>query len=247
MTPPADPFRTGAALTAAGFALFVLFAVLWGSLPGIAALLCTVGVLLAWPGLTLLALDQRPESPLSFQQAIPQKWRMFGVTVGYWLLVDQATKYGTTLLRVRVDEIPVIPGWLSIVHAQNFGAAFSSLEGQYWLFIVFVAVATVIVFELLRRLPADSPFMAVTLGMMLSGAWGNGLDRLTKGHVTDFIRVYADTPALKSWLIENFGTNTWPIFNVADSVLLVGVTIFLLHYLFLEEDEPVEVDAALDG
>lgn len=247
MTLPPDPFKPGAALTAAGLVMFGLFAALWGTAPGIAALICTVGVLVAWVGISLLAVDDRPESPIAFQQAVPQKWRMFGVTLGYWMLVDQATKYGTTLLRVHVDEIPVIPGWLSIIHAQNFGAAFSSLEGQYWLFIVFVAVATVIIFEFMRRLPADNAFLAVTLGMMLSGTWGNGLDRLTKGHVTDFIRVYTDSPGLKAWFIDNFGTNIWPIFNVADSVLLVGVTIFLVHYLFLEEEEPVEADAALDG
>jgi len=166
------------------------------------------------------------------------KYLVFGAIYASLLFADQASKYWVVQnLRVHVDEIPIIPGFLSIVHAQNHGAAFSSLEGQWALFMVFTAIATVVVLDLVRRLRADSLFMAGILGMILSGAHGNGLDRLIQRYVTDFIRVYTDLAGPKAWLIENFGTNTWPIFNIADSVLLVGVAMFLVHYLFLEETE----------
>jgi len=165
------------------------------------------------------------------------------------LAVDQLTKLWTiwTFPQPYVGELQIIDGWLSLTHAQNFGAAFSSLEGQWALFMVFTVVATVIVLDLLRRLRPDATFMAFVLGMILSGAMGNGLDRLRLGQVTDMIRVYTEYPPLKSWLVERFGTATWPIFNVADSVLLVGITLFLVHYLFLEEHESEEdEDAALE-
>ncbi len=226
--------RAGMALSAVAVLLMAVGAATWSAWTGFAALTLTAGVLVGFGGIVGL-LGAGPT-------ALAPKWRFFIGSFLYWLAVDQLTKLGTTRLRLHVDEIPVIPGWLSIVHAQNFGAAFSSLEGHYWLFIAFTLVATLIVADLMRRMRADLSFMATVLGMVLSGAWGNALDRLTKGHVTDFIRVYTDAPGLSRWLIQNFGTNTWPIFNVADSALLVGVTLFLVHYLFLEEEDPPPLD-----
>lgn len=156
------------------------------------------------------------------------------------LALDQASKKWVIYnLRVgSADEIPIIPGFLSMVHAQNFGAAFSSFEGQWGLFMVFTLVATIVVLDLLRRLRPDAFFMSAILGLILSGAHGNGIDRITQGYVTDFIRVFTELEGPKAWLLENFGTNTWPIFNIADSSLFIGVTLFLVHYLFLEEAEP---------
>lgn len=191
-----------------------------------------------------------------------RKYSVFLATFIAWLFIDQATKLWTiNALDVGSGQYHVFPGLLrsmpetpednplfglSFVHAQNFGAAFSSMEGQFWLFIVFTAVATIVVTDLMRRMRPDDGFTAGTLAMILSGAWGNGIDRIRIGHVTDFIRVYTDDPSLKAWFIERFGTNTWPIFNVADSVLLVGVTLFLVHYLFLEEEEVTGEEKSLE-
>jgi signal peptidase II len=223
----------GVVITAVGLALF------HSSVP-ISVLCVSMGVLATFLG-SVQFLASRPVG-------MPRHLVVFVFTLVYWLMVDQATKAWTVAtMRVGVDEIEVIPGLLSAVHAQNFGAAFSSLEGQYWVFITFTAIATAVVLDLVRRMRADQVFTAATLGMILSGAWGNGLDRLRIGHVTDFIRVYTDSPSLAPWFITNFGTNTWPIFNIADSVLLVGVTVFLAHYLFLDEDEnAVDPDALVE-
>lgn len=215
-----------------GYVLIAVGIGLFGVNVPLSVLLVCTGVLVAYGGSVAALVSMADRLPL------PAHLVLFSFTLVYWLVVDQATKWWTIRsMRVGLDEIPVIPGFLSAVHAQNFGAAFSSLEGQFWIFIVFTFVATGIVFDLIRRMNPSQTFTAATLGMILSGAWGNGLDRLRIGHVTDFIRVYTDEPELKSWFIENFGTNTWPIFNIADSVLLVGVSVFLVHYLFLDEDE----------
>lgn len=170
------------------------------------------------------------------------KLAVFLGVMGFWVALDQATKAWTIwrFPQPGIGEVEIIPRFLSLVHAQNFGAAFSSMEGQFGLFAVFTVIATVIVLDLLRRLPRDATFMAAVLGMILSGAVGNGIDRLRLGHVTDFIKVYTEYPPLESWLVERFGTATWPIFNIADSVLLVGIGVFLVHYLFMEEGEPAE-------
>ena len=167
---------------------------------------------------------------------------VFAASLAAWLLFDQITKGITTTYFRLGEETQIIEGWLSWTHAQNTGAAFSSLDGAYWLFLGFGFVATLVVGDLLRRLRSHDFFTAFVLAMVLSGAWGICLDRIRLGHVTDFIRVYTEHPDLAPWFVDRFGTATWPIFNIADSALLVGLTLYLAHYLFLEDTDEDLVD-----
>jgi signal peptidase II len=171
----------------------------------------------------------------------------FTVSLGIGLALDQLTKWWVVAnLEHVVDELQVVPGWFSFVHAQNTGAAFSTMEGQRGLFLVFTVVALVVVGDLVRRQPREGWAIPAILGMILSGALGNGLDRLLQGHVTDFLKVYAGHEPLKSWFIERFHTNVWPIFNVADSLLLVGVFLFAAYWL-VQRDGEVREDDAVDA
>jgi signal peptidase II len=172
------------------------------------------------------------------------------------LILDQATKWW---VRTSPDVnapggIQVIPHFFSIVHAENPGAAFGMLGdlSEGWrvaLFAVFTVVAVAIVWDMYRKLPPNDWFLATTLGLILSGALGNLIDRLYKpmfgvpnhrgelehaATVTDFLRFYTDDPAWAAWLIKWFGMAEYPSFNVADINLVVGVGFFLIHYLFFE-------------
>ena len=173
----------------------------------------------------------------------------FTATLLAGIAADQLTKsWVVRHLEHIVDEIQLIPGWFAIVHAQNTGAAFSTMEGQRGLFLVFTVVAVVVIGDLVRRQPANESAVPGILGMILAGALGNGIDRALQGHVTDFLKVYAGQDPLKSWFMERFGTNVWPIFNVADSLLLVGVFLFASYWLVqrdgeIHQDEAVPTDA----
>ena len=173
----------------------------------------------------------------------------FGLTALLGLLADQATKrWVVANLEPGVDEITLIPQFMSIVHAQNTGAAFSTMEGQMILFLVFTLVAVVVVLDMVRRQPATERFVPFTLGLIFAGAVGNGLDRLLQGHVTDMIKNFAGFEPARSWFIAQVGTNVWPIYNIADSLLLIGVAAFGLHFLFQGEREPVaDEDEALEA
>ncbi|MEQ1502927.1 MAG: signal peptidase II [Myxococcota bacterium] len=163
---------------------------------------------------------------------------VFLSTLAVGLLADQATKaWVVANLEVLVDEIQIVPGWFSIVHAQNTGAAFSTMEGQLGLFYVFTAIALVVVLELVRWQLKTARFVPFVLGLILAGALGNGLDRVRMGYVTDFAKAYAGHEPLRSWFIERAGTNVWPIFNVADSLLLIGVALFVGYWLLLRDSE----------
>ncbi|MBX2799587.1 MAG: signal peptidase II [Myxococcales bacterium] len=172
---------------------------------------------------------------------------VFGITALVGIAIDQLTKrWVAANLELRQDEIVVIPELLSIVHVQNIGAAFSILEGQRTFFLLVTAVAVVIAIgfmAFIKRGPGNG-FVSFTLGLVFSGIVGNGLDRLIQGYVTDMVMCYAGFEPAKSWLIERFGTHVYPIWNVADACLVVGVTAFLLSFLFQGEREPLLDDEA---
>ena len=66
-----------------------------------------------------------------------------------------------------------------------------------------------------------------SLGLLVSCALGNGIDRLLFGSVTDFIRFYTDMPGLANWLVETFSMAEWPTFNIADVALGIGLVLFI--------------------
>jgi signal peptidase II len=159
-------------------------------------------------------------------------------------VIDQLTKWWIVAnIEYRTGEIKVIDGFLSIVHAQNPGAAFGLLGGSGYrlvIFGVFTVVALWVVFDMLRKLPRNDWFVSLALGLILSGAIGNAIDRIRQQYVTDFIRVYTDIPSVRDWLIANFGTYEWPSFNVADTALVIGVAMIALHWFFVERHQKSE-------
>ncbi|MFK7926646.1 MAG: signal peptidase II [Myxococcota bacterium] len=175
-----------------------------------------------------------------------RKLAIFSVVAIIGVILDQVTKFwvrGSEAVNSAAG-IEVIPHFFSIVHAENPGAAFSMFGDlpEMWrviLFVGFTIVAVVVVGDMYRKLPKDDRFMAATLGLIISGAIGNVLDRLLKplwgdkSTVTDFLRFYTDDPAWMEFLGPRF--SEYPTFNVADISLVVGVILFLIHYLFIED------------
>ena len=84
------------------------------------------------------------------------------------------------------------------------------------------------------------------LGLISSGAIGNAIDRAMKQSVTDFIRVYTENPTLKEMLINSpYGSAEWPSFNVADAAIVIGMGMFVIHWLFLEKDEDDDTEGSV--
>jgi signal peptidase II len=125
-----------------------------------------------------------------------------------------------------------INSWLNMTLAHNYGAAFSFLSDaggwQRWLFTVLASVVTVVLIVWLIRLPKDEQVTAAALGLIIGGAVGNLVDRITLGYVVDFIDVY-------------YKTSHWPAFNLADSAITGGVILLLVDGFFLSgRDKKVE-------
>lgn len=141
------------------------------------------------------------------------------------------------------QSVPFVDtSWFSVawLHAENHDIAFS-IPVPMPVVLAVGAVVIGVVLRMVWTMRSDRWAPAAALGMVLAGALGNWVDRVIDGSVTDFAAVSATHTALVPWLVNTFGTSTWPIFNVADAVLLIGVGFYLLAELFEPEDEPEPV------
>ena len=166
---------------------------------------------------------------------------IFTVTAVVGIVLDQLTKawVASSLEVGGRDEIVIIDNFLSIIHVLNDGAAFSLMRGQLNLFVVFTLIFGVIVIDFARRLPENARVEAVTLGMVFGGMIGNFIDRVARGgEVVDMVKVYWGWEPGRSWLIDQVGTYVYPIWNVADALLVVGLIAFLLYYMVQGDSDP---------
>ncbi|HKT39749.1 MAG TPA: signal peptidase II [Ktedonobacterales bacterium] len=141
------------------------------------------------------------------------------VTAVLVVMLDQLTKhwvveYFTT--GVPKASISLLGSVLDLEYVQNTGVAFSLLQGQAVLFL-FIAVAIVVVGVLYwRTRDTGSLALKLTFGLILGGALGNLIDRITRGYVVDFVHFHID------------GFFNFAVFNVADSSISIGVIVLAL-------------------
>ena len=125
-------------------------------------------------------------------------------------------------LGVPYNPVPWLRPILSLTYVTNTGAAFGIFPrlGSSYILVYLIVIGVILVSY--RTLAADSRWLQLGFGMQLAGALGNLLDRLRMaGRVTDFVD-------LNFWPLQD-----WPVFNIADSSVVVGVCI-MAAYLLLE-------------
>lgn len=150
-------------------------------------------------------------------------WYLLALIV---LIVDQWTKWLAETNLNFLDPVPVIEPFLNWTLAYNYGAAFSFLSDaggwQKWFFSGLALVMSLFLIIYLVKVPRKAKLLSTGLALVLGGALGNLIDRLLHGHVIDFIHVhYADV-----W--------HYPIFNIADIGICIGVALIVIDMLFLE-------------
>lgn len=139
------------------------------------------------------------------------------VTVPLYI-VDQLTKWATLEFIPLHHEIPVIPGFFNLVHVTNTGSAFGIMKGWFAFHLIFAGIMTIVIFWMLFRAGTDR-VTRLACALILSGIFGNITDRLLHGHVIDFLDFHV-------------GAHHWPAFNVADSVIVIAVALFLWTSIF---------------
>lgn len=141
-------------------------------------------------------------------------------------------------------EVVIVPHLLEFVHAQNPAAAMGMMLGfeyRMLVFGLFTLVAVAVLVWMYRALPDADRLQAAVIGLILSGALGNAIDRAHKGTVTDFIKVIVDPEPLRTWMIRAIGTNEWYTFNWADAAIFVGVGLYLVGSWFQKDGETEDV------
>jgi len=148
----------------------------------------------------------------------------------YWiavvvLILDFVTKKIIATKLELGEQISVIGNFFLITSHRNRGAAFGILQDQRLFFVIItIVIVSGIVWYIQAVRKTAKPWLLVGLGLVLGGAIGNFIDRARFGEVVDFFQF-------------NFGTYTFPIFNIADSAIVCGVALIIFDTLLAIRDE----------
>lgn len=144
---------------------------------------------------------------------------MFYLIAIIWLLFDQVSKYYVMNHFVLGESLPVIQNVFHFTYIINHGAAFGMFTNQRWFFLA-VALILIIVYGIYRKQVNNGPLiLRVGSALLISGAIGNGIDRYILHGVVDF-----------------FDFRIWPIFNIADIGICIGV-VCIIYYLLTSKHE----------
>jgi len=158
-------------------------------------------------------MHEMPRQPLS--KGLPFFFTALAVVV-----LDQVSKF---LIRANQDILPIpAEGFFRINYVTNIGGAFGILGNQAFLLSLTAIVGIAVILIYVRYPSFNSILVRMALGLLLGGAVGNLIDRLALGWVVDFIDIGA-----------------WPVFNLADSAITVGI-ILMIYYFLVPARRPLQ-------
>ena len=138
------------------------------------------------------------------------------------VIMDQVTKFLTVAHIPLYADVPFIPGVLQLTYVQNTGAAFSSFEGQQWLFALIFGVFTVmLLWEYFKKSMPFTKFERWCIAAIYAGGLGNMIDRVRLGYVVDMI---------ETTFID------FPVFNVADCFITCGCILLMAHLILCNKE-----------
>jgi signal peptidase II len=158
------------------------------------------------------------------------KYRLLALIGSLIIVLDQLSKAwirSNLALGESLAPIPALDPFLRIVHWYNTGVAFGMFQGMNTVFIVLAIIVMSVIFFYFPRVPERDWLLRLALAMQFGGAGGNLIDRITVGHVTDFVAV-----------------GEFPVFNVADASISVGVAVLLLGVWMQERRDRKEAQEA---
>lgn len=160
------------------------------------------------------------------------QYRIFTLAASISLFLDQLSKIYIDNNFALGEARRVITNFFHLTYVRNPGAAFGILSDSAIRLPFFITVslfASLGILWYIRRIPSEKQWQHLALGLILSGALGNLIDRIRFGEVIDFLDVH--------WYNYH-----WPAFNVADSAICVGVTIMLICSWHEEREKKQQVD-----
>jgi signal peptidase II len=155
--------------------------------------------------------------------------RTFVISAALVVALDQATKHLIKTAMKMYESIIVIKDVFKITYIENSGIAFGIFNSEThpwvrWVLAGIILVAAVSITVYWAYNTAQGVLFSLACGMILGGALGNLIDRVFIGRITDFIEV-------------GYRNLTWPVFNIADSAVSVGVCLFIIFILTEKKEE----------
>ena len=139
------------------------------------------------------------------------------------IIIDQIIKFVISNKMTLEQEIEVIPNFFSLYYVKNTGAAFSILQNQRVLLIIISLVFLYFIDRFIEREKDLDKLSIISLGFIIGGIIGNLIDRLIQDGVIDY-------------LLFQFGKYIFPIFNIADSFIIVGIVLLIIGIIKEEKE-----------
>lgn len=146
------------------------------------------------------------------------------------IALDQWTKWLVLKNMELGERISVIDPYLGWLSHRNRGAAWGMLEGQMWLFAIITVAVIIGILYYFHKHAKGQPLFQLSLMVLLGGAVGNFIDRMLRGEVVDFVDVLIP--------VINYD---FPIFNVADAALTIGVVLMIIYIIYDEKQQKKKV------
>ncbi len=170
------------------------------------------------------------------------KYKVLLIITPLIFIIDQITKWLVIKNIPLFGKIPVVEGYLDIVHYQNPGAAFGlfaqTSQSFRQPFFYIITVAAIIIFAVyFIKLSRNVRLLPITFALIFGGIAGNICDRIRLGVVTDFISVHIQHQAINwtVWGKKVFIPLEWPAFNVADSAITIAMFLLIIS-IFKQPD-----------
>ena len=156
-------------------------------------------------------------------------------------LLDQITKVIARTSLARGESVDVLGSFLRWTLVYNQGGAFSTRLGPSLFYLLISVAIMVAVMIMLHRYAASSRLVSMALAFVGGGAIGNLIDRIYLGSVVDWIDFEffdISIPPMKLifWQFPGYYLTRWPVFNIADSAITVGLVLLIIHLLWRRKD-----------
>lgn len=147
---------------------------------------------------------------------------------GLLVLLDQGTKLWALAKLKPIHNMTLFAGFMDLTFVENRGVAFGMFAGKRWMILLLTLLIAAGLAYFYRTLPAEKKYRQTKGALLLifAGAIGNIIDRIYRGYVVDFFE---------------FTFFQWPVFNVADIYVVVGVILLSIQILFVLKDEDFSI------
>lgn len=139
------------------------------------------------------------------------------------LCIDQISKLLVVNLLTKTDSITIIKNFFYLTYINNDGAAFSILVGKRNFLILIAVLVIVMLIRYIKKNNIQNKLELVSISLIIGGSLGNLMDRVVRGYVIDFL----------DFKIFNYN---FPIFNLADTFIVIGVFLLLLKEIRKENN-----------